>query len=101
MGHRVTRAASHLSADEVKEYMNTGKRPWVRQHWWIIYNALIAPRKAEEIALHTGVSVTTVHQVIATYNRLGQEPWKHQAREADVISISRGKKRSSSSLRSS
>jgi transposase len=71
MGHRITRAASHLSVDEVKERMNTDARPWVREHWWIIYNALVAPRKAEEIALHTGVSATTVHRVISTYNRVG------------------------------
>ena len=71
MGHRITRAASHLSVDEVKERMNTEARPWVRQHWWIIYNALVAPRKADEIALHTGVSATTVHRVISAYNRLG------------------------------
>src|SRR5437588_1343525 len=71
MGHRITRAASHLSIEEVKERMNTDARPWVRQHWWIIYNALVAPRKAEEIALHTGVSATTVHRVISTYNRQG------------------------------
>jgi transposase len=71
MGHRITRAASHLTVDEVKEHMNTDARPWVRQSWWIIYNALVAPRKAEEIALHTGVSATTVHRVISTYNRLG------------------------------
>src|SRR2546428_3953910 len=71
MGHRITRAASHLSVDEVKERMKTERRVWVRQHWWIIYNALVAPRKAQEIALHTGVSVSTVHRVISTYNRLG------------------------------
>src|SRR5260370_21681286 len=71
MGHRITRAASHLSVDEVKERMKTERRAWVRQHWWIIYNALVAPRKADEIALHTGVSATTVHRVIARYNRLG------------------------------
>ena len=71
MGHRITRAALHLSAGEVKERMRTDARPWVRRHWWIVYNALVAPRKAEEIAVHTGVSATTVHRVIATYNRLG------------------------------
>ena len=71
MGYRITRAAMHLSVDEVKERMNTEARPWVRHHWWIIYNALVAPRKAEEIALHTGVSATTVHRVISTYNRQG------------------------------
>ncbi len=71
MGHRITRAASHLSVDEVKDRMKTERRAWVRQHWWIIYNALVAPRKADEIALHTGVSPTTVHRIIARYNRLG------------------------------
>ena len=71
MGHRITRATSHLSVDEVKERMKTERRPWVRQHWWVIYTALVAPRKADEIALHTGVSATTVHRVISQYNRLG------------------------------
>src|SRR5260370_32935143 len=71
MGHRITRAASHLSVDEVKKRMSTHAHSGVRQRWWIIYNALVAPRKAEEIAQHTGVSATTVHRVIATYNRLG------------------------------
>src|SRR5437667_6104413 len=71
MGHRITRAASHLSADQVKERMKTERRAWVRQHWWIIYSALVAPRKADEIALHTGVSATTVHRIIARYNRFG------------------------------
>ncbi|HZU02531.1 MAG TPA: winged helix-turn-helix domain-containing protein [Ktedonobacteraceae bacterium] len=71
MGHRITRAASHLSADEVKERMKTERRPWVRNYWCIIYNALVAPRKAEEIALHTGVSAPTVHRVISRYNRFG------------------------------
>lgn len=71
MGHRITRAASHLSADDVKARMHAEERPWVRLHWWIIYHALVAPCKAEEIALHTGVSVPTVHRVISIYNRLG------------------------------
>src|SRR5947199_5234836 len=71
MGHRITRAAAYLSVDEVKERMKTERRAWVRHHWWIIYNALVAPRKADEIALHTGVSPTTVHRLIAKYNRLG------------------------------
>src|SRR5256884_8172679 len=71
MGHRITRAASHLSVDEVKERMKPEQRAWVRHHWGIIYTALGAPRKADEIALHTGVSPTTVHRIIARYNRLG------------------------------
>src|SRR2546421_2711007 len=30
MGHRITRAASHLSVDEVKERMKTERRPWCK-----------------------------------------------------------------------
>jgi transposase len=51
--------------------MKLDPRFWVRQRWLILSNALIAPRKAEEIARHTGVSVTTVRRVISTYNRFG------------------------------
>jgi transposase len=51
--------------------MKLDPRFWVRQRWGIIYTALSAPRKAEEIAKQTGVSVTTVRRVISTYNRLG------------------------------
>ena len=68
---RVTRAAAHLSSEEVKQRLKTDPRPWCRQRWLIIYNALIEPRKAEEIARHCGVSKATVHEVISTYNRLG------------------------------
>src|SRR5512135_2817679 len=68
---RVTRAAAHLSMEEVKNRMRTDPRALYRQRWLIIDNALAQPRKAEEIARHCGVSKATVHQVISTYNRLG------------------------------
>ena len=68
---RVTRAASHLSAEEVKQRLKHDARPWCRERWLIIYNALVEPRKAEEIARHCGVSKGMVHQVISTYNRFG------------------------------
>lgn len=70
---RVTRAAAHLSREEVRYRQKTDPRPWCRQRWLIIYNALIEPRKAEEIARHCGVSKGTVHQVISAYNRFGIE----------------------------
>jgi hypothetical protein len=47
---RVTRAAPHLSVEEVKERARTDKRSWCRQRWWIIYNALVDPRPAAQIA---------------------------------------------------
>ncbi len=68
---RVTRAKAHLSVEEVKLRLKIDQRPWCRQRWFIIYNALVEPRKAEDIARHCGVSKATVHQVICTYNRLG------------------------------
>jgi hypothetical protein len=37
----------------------------------IVYNALLEPRAAAEIAKHTGTTVAMVHQVIYTYNRFG------------------------------
>jgi DNA-binding transcriptional regulator GbsR (MarR family) len=70
---RVTRAVAHLPIEEVKHRLKADPRPWCRQRWLIIYNALIAPRKAEEIAKHCGVSKAMVHQVVSTYNRLGIE----------------------------
>jgi transposase len=51
--------------------MKLDPRSWVRERWGIVYHALMAPRKAEEIARDTGVSVTTVRRVISRYNRLG------------------------------
>src|SRR6266699_5640999 len=71
MGNRVTRAARHLSEDAVNARMQREQRPWCRQHWEIIYQALTAPSKAEDIARTVGVSASTVHRVIAAYNRGG------------------------------
>ena len=68
---RITRAAAHLTREEVKTRMTTDPRPLYRQRWLIIYNALVEPRKAEDIARHCGVSKATVHAVIASYNRQG------------------------------
>ena len=71
MGNRVTRAARHLSEDAVNARMQREQRPWCRQPWEIIYQALTAPQKAEDIARTVGVSASTVHRVVAAYNRGG------------------------------
>ncbi len=68
---RVTHAAPHLPIAEVKNRMRTDQSAMARQRWLIIYNALVEPRPAEEIARHCGVSKATVHAVISRYNRLG------------------------------
>ncbi|MFL5666553.1 MAG: helix-turn-helix domain-containing protein [Ktedonobacteraceae bacterium] len=51
--------------------MQREQRAWCRKLWEIIYQALTAPRKAEDIARTVGVSASTVHRVIAAYNRGG------------------------------
>ena len=71
MGNRITRAAMHLPADAVQERIRGEKRPWRRQRWEIIYQALTAPRHAEEIARTVGVSPSTVHRVVARYKQGG------------------------------
>src|SRR5438105_6783781 len=71
MGNRITRAARHLPAEAVHERIRGEKRPWRRQRWEIIYQALTAPRPAEDIARTVGVSLSTVHRVIATYKQGG------------------------------
>jgi transposase len=68
---RITRAKLHLPVEEVKERMNNDPRALYRKRWLIIYNALVGPREAKDIAKHTGVSVKTVHKLIFTYNKLG------------------------------
>ena len=68
---RITRAAPHLSVEEVRERMSNDPRSFYRKRWLIIYNALVDPREAKDIARHTGVSVATVHKLISSYNRLG------------------------------
>ena len=71
MGNRITRAARHLPVDAVQERIQAEPRLWRRQRWEIIYQALAAPRQAKEIARTVGVSLTTVHRVIAMYKQRG------------------------------
>ncbi len=68
---RITRAAAHLSVDAVKAKLQFAATVTQRRRWLIVYNALVDPRPARQIALHTGVSLATVRLVISTYNRLG------------------------------
>ncbi len=61
---RVSRVLPHLTEAEVKEKIRTANNFRRQQKWWIVYNALVEPRTAAEIARHTGTSVRDVHQVI-------------------------------------
>ena len=70
---RVSRVLPHLSVEEVQQKIKTAINFRRQQKWFIVYNALVDPREAAQIALHTGTTERTVHQVISDYNRQGIE----------------------------
>lgn len=78
---RVSYVKRHLSEAQVKEKIATAPTTRCQQKWMIIYNALVAPRPAAEIAKHTATSLRTVHQVIADYNRVGESAIQPRARQ--------------------
>lgn len=70
---RVSRVLPHLSVEEVQQKIKTAINFRRQQKWFIVYNALVDPREAAQIALHTGTTERTVHEVISGYNRQGVE----------------------------
>jgi transposase len=68
---KVTKAVGHLSESEIKDKIKETVGFWRVQKWLVILNALIDSRPAREIALHTGLAVGTVHNLISSYNRQG------------------------------
>lgn len=66
-----TRAAEHLTIEQVKGKMKEATNTKELQRWQIVYTALLQPRKAEEIATCVGVSKSLVQKVISRYNREG------------------------------
>lgn len=68
---KITKAKDHLSAAEINDKIKLTVGFWRVQRWLVIHNALVDPRPASEIALHTGLAVQTVHNLISSYNRLG------------------------------
>ena len=70
MGKR-TRAAAHLTPEEIQEKIKKTVGFLRVQKWLVIYNAVVDPRPAREIATHTGLAVQTVHNLVAQYNREG------------------------------
>ena len=69
---RVTSVKPHLSEYESSERLK-GTSGRVHRRWLVVWNALVDPRTARQIARHTGVSVSSVHNLVSNYNRLGPE----------------------------
>jgi transposase len=68
---KVTKAASHLTPEQVKEKISEAKDTRQLVRWQIVYTALINPRKAEDIAECLGISKSLVQKTISHYNREG------------------------------
>jgi transposase len=68
---RVTKAYPHDSQEELHALLKGTKDRRTAQKLLVILNAIVDPRPAVEIALHTGVSVHSVHNWIPAYNRCG------------------------------
>ena len=67
----VTKAASYLSEEEIFKKIKETVGFWRVQKWLVIWNAMVDPRPASQIALHTGLAIQTVHNLISNYNRIG------------------------------
>lgn len=67
----VTRAAHHLTREEVKEQIKEAKDPRQLQRWHIIHTALLSPKTAQSIAACVGVSKSLVGKTIALYKKGG------------------------------
>jgi transposase len=70
---RITKACRHVSAEELRARIKRAPDAATARKLLVIMNAMVDPRPAEEIALHTGVSVHSVHNWIPAYNRSGLE----------------------------
>jgi len=60
-----------LSEEEIRARLKKTKDWRTQQKLLVLLNALVDPRSAEEIALHTGTATQTVYNWISTYNRFG------------------------------
>jgi transposase len=70
---RVTRAASHLSAEEVKRRLKYDPRPWCRGRWLIISNATLRAQESGGDCQALWRVKGHGNPVISTYNRFGVE----------------------------
>jgi hypothetical protein len=70
---KVSKAVPHLSPEEIQERIHHTTGFWRVQKWLVILHATVDPAPAQTIALHTGLAVQTIHNLIASYNRYGPE----------------------------
>lgn len=70
---KVTKALEHLTLEEIDERIKSTVGFWRVKRWMVIRHALVNPAPAKEIALNMGMAEQSVHNLIAAYNRKGEE----------------------------
>lgn len=68
----------HLSLNEIRMRMRTRPGFLTMQKWLVIYNLIVHPRPLSQIAMHTGLSESTVYRIVSDYNQLGPEAFDIQ-----------------------
>jgi len=66
---KITKSLAHLSKEEIQAKIKTTVGFWRVQKWLVIWNALVDPRPAREIALRTGLAEQSVHMFIRRWER--------------------------------
>jgi hypothetical protein len=66
----------HLSLDEIMIRMKTRPGFLTMQKWLVIYNFIVHPRPLSQVAMHMGLSESTVYRTILEYNRHGPEAFE-------------------------
>lgn len=68
---KITKIVKHLTSEEIENKIKETVGFWRVQKWLVILNAMVDPRPAKTIALHTGLAEQTVYNLISNYNRNG------------------------------
>lgn len=70
---KVTKAANHLTIEEIDEKIKATVGFWRVKRWMVIRHALANPQTAQKIGLNTGMAEQSVHNLVAAYNREGEK----------------------------
>jgi DNA-binding MarR family transcriptional regulator len=72
-GFQTDTLKDHLSLDEIRIKLQSRPGFLTMQKWLVIYNFIVHPRPLSQIAMHTGLSESSVYRIVSDYNRLGPE----------------------------
>jgi DNA-binding MarR family transcriptional regulator len=68
----------HLSLNDIRIKMQTRPGFLTMQKWLVIYNLIAHPRPLSQIAMHTGLSESTVYRIVSDYNQHGPEAFDNK-----------------------